>query len=129
MRINKQCIADILLYVEEHTDSERECVFLEELVENLPYSKDVLICHIREMNSDSLKLFKSVDYSDDTVESVYSLSHEGNELANLIHEKIEEKDNETYLKQVKSIGAMIGNQVLKTAIEAVVTAYLTKMGM
>lgn len=75
MRLNHDCIRDILLFVEENTDDIKESVSSDELLESLPYDKNTLFYHIRRM--DDANLFDDVDYFGDGIGLVSNLSWNG----------------------------------------------------
>lgn len=50
MRLNHDCIRDIMLYIEVQIDTTRDTVSLNQLVDNFPnYTEDVLIYHINQL--------------------------------------------------------------------------------
>ncbi|WP_123053126.1 DUF2513 domain-containing protein [Clostridium sp. JN-1] len=77
MRLNNDCIRDILLYIEEHTTDEYPFVSVSDLKSKLQkYSSDVINYHVRQI--DQANLVNSVSYADDAPQDIAGLSWEGN---------------------------------------------------
>lgn len=76
MRLNHDCIRDILLYIEANTDDDISCISCDTLLEALSkYDKNTLFYHIRRM--DTANLFDSVYYSENEPELISNLSWDG----------------------------------------------------
>ena len=75
MRLIPDCIRDILLYVEENTDSDRESVDFKNLCDSLNYDKNTLDYHIRKLHS--AELFDEVYYASNAIIFISSLSWNG----------------------------------------------------
>ena len=88
MRLNHDCIRDILLYVESNTDDEKICISSKELITALSqYDKNTLFYHIRRM--DTAELFDNVYYSEDEPDLISNLSWTGhNYIDNIRDDKI-----------------------------------------
>ncbi len=116
MRLNPDCIRDILLYVEENTDDEISSVSVDSLQENLTqYDKNTLFYHIRRM--DSANLFDDVAYWDNEPQLISNLSWTG-------HEFIENVRNSNNWETTKSIAKKVGStsfNVLSTIATNVVS--------
>jgi hypothetical protein len=77
MRLDPDCIRDILLYIEEHTTDANPFVSTDELKSNLnKYNSDKINYHIRQI--DQAGLVDSVDYAEGVPQDISSLSWEGN---------------------------------------------------
>ncbi|MDK0862826.1 DUF2513 domain-containing protein [Clostridium perfringens] len=97
MRLNPDCIRDILLFVEDNTDYEKDCVSSDEILAALPnYDKNTLFYHINKMYS--AELFDDVYYSDDEVDLVSSLSWTGHAYLDNI------RDNNLWAKTKSAAG-------------------------
>ncbi len=102
MRLNPDCIRDILLYVEENTDAKIESVNVDSLHEKLSkYDSNTLFYHIRKM--DSANFFDDVYYADNEPQEISSLSWHG-------HEFIENIREDKNWNETKSIAKKIGSQ-------------------
>lgn len=55
MKLNQDCIRDILLFIESN---DKDVVSVDELLVSLPYDKDTIIYHINEMKN--LGLFEYI---------------------------------------------------------------------
>ncbi|MDM0756153.1 DUF2513 domain-containing protein [Clostridium perfringens] len=98
MRLNPDCIRDILLFVESNTDYEKECVSLDELLSELPYNKNTLSYHISKM--DSAELFEEVYYSGDGIDLISSLSWIGHTYLDNI------RDDSVWIKTKSALGKL-----------------------
>lgn len=86
MRLSNDCIRDILLYIENNTDSKRISINLSELIQNLNYDENTLRYHMR-----MIAQAKLVDASSFTADSAIlsSLSWEGHQyLDNIRDDKV-----------------------------------------
>ena len=78
MRLNHDCIRDILIYVESNTDDNKICVSSDELLNALPkYDKNTLFYHIRRI--DSAGLFDKICYADNEPKLISNLSWNGHD--------------------------------------------------
>ncbi|WP_039653777.1 DUF2513 domain-containing protein [Clostridium tyrobutyricum] len=83
MRLNPDCIRDILLYIEENTTDEHPIISVNDLKSKLQkYDSGTINYHIRQI--DQANLVDSVTYFEDGPQIVSNLSWTGNEfLANI----------------------------------------------
>ena len=88
MKLNNDCIRDILLYIEKVTTDENPVVSVDNLkLELHKYSSDTINFHIRQIHQ--AKLVDSVMYADDEPQEVSNLSWEGNSyVVNIRDDKI-----------------------------------------
>lgn len=98
MRLNPDCVRDILLFVEDNTDYEKDCVTLNELLSELPYNENTLSYHISKM--DSAELFEEVYYSGDGIDLISSLSWLGHSYLDNI------RDNSIWSKTKSALGKL-----------------------
>ncbi|MGO5075220.1 DUF2513 domain-containing protein [Clostridium sporogenes] len=86
MRLNHDCIRDILLYVEENITYDIESVDVENLISKFSskYDKDTINYHIRQIGNASL--VEEVFYSEDSPELISDLTWEGHEYVNNIRD-------------------------------------------
>ena len=75
MRLNPDCIRDILLYIEENTNSKKPYIVFKTICLALDYDADTIDYHIRKL--DSANLFDDVAYGNNTISCISSLSWEG----------------------------------------------------
>lgn len=109
MKLNPDCIRDILLQVESKVDSEICCIQFQDLVEYLcDYDRNTLHYHVNQISKS--KLVDDVYYSEDEPECISDLSPEGHEfLANI-------RSNSNWNK-TKDIAKNIGSNSLNTLKE------------
>lgn len=88
MKLDNDCIRDILLYIEEHTTDECPIVSADDLKSELQkYSSDTINYHIRQIHQ--AKLVDTVCYGDGVPQDISNLSWEGNTyVANIRDNKI-----------------------------------------
>ncbi|EOU2128083.1 DUF2513 domain-containing protein [Clostridium perfringens] len=99
MRLNPDCVRDILLFVEDNTDYEKDCVSSDELLSALShYDRNTLFYHISKM--DSAELFDDVYYSDDEINLISSLSWLGHSYLDNI------RDNSIWSKTKSALGKL-----------------------
>ncbi|MDM0609580.1 DUF2513 domain-containing protein [Clostridium perfringens] len=99
MRLNPDCIRDILLFVEENTDFENTDVDASVLVESLiEYDENTLFYHIIKMNS--AKLFDKVEYCENELIYISSLSWTGHAYLDNI------RDNNIWAKTKSAVGKL-----------------------
>lgn len=99
MRLNPDCIRDILLFVEENTDFENTDVDASVLVESLiEYDENTLFYHIIKMNS--AKLFDNVEYCENELLYISSLSWTGHAYLDNI------RDNNIWAKTKSAVGKL-----------------------
>ena len=84
MRLNHDCIRDILLYIEDNTESVSIVIDFCDLCSHLNYEQTILDYHIRKL--DQANLFDDVAYSDDTIEYISSLSWNGHNYASNVRD-------------------------------------------
>ena len=107
MRLNPDCIRDILIYIESKTDSEIDCVDFEELVSALyNYDENTLHYHVNQISN--FNLVHDVFYADNKPNFISDLSPEGHEfLANIRSNTNWNKIKKTYNKVgSESLGAI-----------------------
>ena len=81
MKLNNDCIRDILLFIEETTDNDNLCVSSSDIIDNLTgYKPSEILYHIREI--DKYKYVTDVSYSDDEPDYVGDLSPQGRNFVN-----------------------------------------------
>lgn len=86
MRLNHDCIRDILLYVEENITYDIESVDVENLISKFSskYDKNTINYHIKQIGNASL--VEEVFYSEDSPELISDLTWEGHEYVNNIRD-------------------------------------------
>ena len=75
MKLNQDCIRDILLYVEANTETADTEIDFEVLCSALPYSKEVLDYHVKTLYDGDL--FIDIQCAEDEIESISRLSFNG----------------------------------------------------
>ena len=116
MKLNPDCIRDILLVVEEIPDINHRWRFDEETISELfpNYSFDEVMYHIRQCQLNNF-FFQATINITGTSCVVSDLSPEGHEfLANI--------RNDSFYNKVKSIGAELGVQSLKDLTQIALSA-------
>lgn len=112
MRLNPDCIRDILLTVEEHTDRDRTMEYPsqspEQYKELVNYSQDVVLYHIGQCSLS--KLFTDVLWYEDNNCVIDDLSPKGHEYIAII------RDN-TNWEKTKRIARDVGSLSLNTLIQ------------
>ena len=89
MRLNNDCIRDILLYVEDNTDLEKSVIDIDKLSEALSnkYNENALYYHIKMISQ--ADLVDNVFFAEDRPYTISSLSWEGHQyLDNIRDEKV-----------------------------------------
>lgn len=123
MRLNSDCIRDILLTAEEECDSEHRMQYVKDEIvpERLKkYSHNELLYHIRQCEYSKL-IFKPLYYDCDTNIKIPDLTPEGHQfIANIREDKV--------WNGVKSIAQQVGSHSLNalTQISSNVIAQLIK---
>lgn len=115
MRLNPDCIRDILLYIESQTDSEIDSVEFEELIDNLTdYDENTLHYHVNQISKSDL--VDSVFYADDKPLFISDLSPEGHEfLAN-----VKSNTNWNKTKEIaKNVGSSSINSLKEIAVSVI----------
>lgn len=120
MRLNYDCIRDILLYIEDNTDYEKECVSSDELLDNLSYDKNTLFYHI-DMISQA-ELVDDVCYADNEPQIISRLSWEG-------HQYLDNIRDDGIWKTVKEKASSIGSTSLKLLIPLSESIVKQKLGL
>ena len=118
MRLNPDCIRDILLYVEENTDSERNCVEFSDICEALKFDMNTLDYHIRKLHS--AELFDDVYYSDDTIDFVTSLSWEGHSYTDNIRDSKAWSMTKSATSKVSSVSVSILSEIAATMVKKLI---------
>lgn len=120
MRLNYDCIRDILIYIEDNTDYENEYVSSDELLTNLSYDKNTLFYHV-DMISQA-ELVDDVFYAEDEPQEVSRLSWEGHQYLDNI------RDNGIW-KIVKEKANSVGSLSLKLLIPLAESVIKQKLGL
>ncbi|HGM1460492.1 hypothetical protein C4203_01380 [Clostridioides difficile] len=84
IRINQECIRDILLFVESRITPSVSSTDIEELIENLPYSEEIISYHV-DLISQS-KLIEVILYADDIAVDIPDLSPLGRQYLDAIRD-------------------------------------------
>lgn len=110
MRLNHDCIRDILLYVEDNTTYENSIVEAESLISDMKskYNEDMINYHIAQL--DDAELLSGVEYSDDAPECIYKLSWKGHQYIDNI------RDNKVWSK-LKDMSKSLASVSLPVLIE------------
>ena len=120
MRLNNDCIRDILLYIEENITESQPTVDVEELISALghKYDQDTICYHIRQI--DKSGLVDDVCYADDGPVFVCDLSWEGHTYVNDI------RDNKVWdkLKDVTKGLASVSLSVLMDKAPDIVKSFI-----
>lgn len=114
MKINQECIRDILLFIESTVTPSKPSTSIYELVENLSYDEDTLSYHIDLISQNNL--VTKVSYSDDVASHISDLSPVGHQYL----EKI--RDNNKWNK-IKNSTSNLLNISLPIAIEHVLNNF------
>lgn len=117
MRLNQDCIRDIILYVEANTETFDTCIGFEELCSALSYDKKTLDYHIRMLHE--ANLFTSVYYSEGSIEFVTCLSFEGHSYADNIRDN---KVWKTIKKGVNTLTSVSLPILMKHASDVVINS-------
>jgi hypothetical protein len=115
MKLDNDCIRDILLYIEEVTTDKLPFVSVDSLKSELKkYSSDTINFHIRQI--DQAKLVDAVGYGDGVPQDISNLSWEGNAfIANIRDDKVWSKVK-SLTKGLASISIQILNEYAKIVI-------------
>lgn len=119
MRLNLDCVRDILLFVEDGIDSEIDCVTFEELVSTLDnYDRNTLHYHVNQISKHGF--VDNVFYADNQPQLISDLTPEGHAfLANIRSNSVWNQVKSTCLKLgVSSLGgaAQIASSVVTNLI-------------
>lgn len=120
MRLNYDCIRDILLYIEDNTDYENDYVSSDELLTNLSYDKNTLFYHIDMIYQ--AELVDNVCFGDDEPQIISKLSWEGHQYLDNI------RDNGIW-KIVKEKTNSVGSLSLKLLIPLAESVIKQKLGL
>ena len=109
MRLNPDCIRDILLYLEDKIDAENDCVSFNELVDNLgKYNRNMLYYHVNQISKHDF--VDDVMYASNEPLFISDLTPKGHEfLANI--------RSNTKWNKVKGISEKIGSTSLDAIIQ------------
>ncbi|MGN9161248.1 DUF2513 domain-containing protein [Clostridium sulfidigenes] len=77
MRLNNDCIRDILLYIEANTDYEKSCINSDVLVKDLKYDKNTIFYHICMIRQ--ARLVDNVSFADNEPKLISRLSWQGHQ--------------------------------------------------
>ncbi|CUO14520.1 DUF2513 domain-containing protein [Clostridium paraputrificum] len=120
MRLDNDCIRDILLFIEDNTDYEKEFVSSEEILDGLHYDKNTLFYHI-DMVSQA-KLVDNVFYAEDEPQEISRLSWEGHQYLDNIRE-------DHIWKAVKEKANTVGSVSLQVMIPLATAIIQQKLGL
>ncbi|ENY8537701.1 DUF2513 domain-containing protein [Clostridioides difficile] len=84
MRINQECIRDILLFVESRITPSVSSTDIKELVENLSYNEDIISYHVNLISQS--KLIEGISYADDIAIDIPDLSPLGRQYLDTIRD-------------------------------------------
>lgn len=103
MKLNYNCIRDILLYVENNTTFEKSAIDVESLTESLEdkYDVDTIYYHIQKIAQTDL--VDDVTWSDDAPEYIFSLSWKGHQYLDSIRDDSVWKSVTEKIKPLKSV--------------------------
>lgn len=113
MRLNPDCIRDILLQVEDKIDSRKTTISFDELLESLPnYDENTLHYHVNQISKSDL--VDKVFYADSRPYVISDLSPEGHEfLANI--------RSNTNWNKTKEIAKNVGSSSISSLREIAVS--------
>ncbi|MEF2889570.1 MAG: DUF2513 domain-containing protein [Turicibacter sanguinis] len=113
MRLNPDCIRDILLFVEENIDSMKSCVLFDELVNSLDkYDRNTLHYHVNQISKHDF--VDDVFYAGNEPQFISDLSPKGHAfLANI-------RSNTTWNK-TKEIASKVGSFSLEALVQIAAT--------
>lgn len=87
MRLNNDCIRDVLLYIEDNTDYKKRFINIDKLLTDLDYDENTLFYHISMISQ--ANLVDKVVYADNKPISTSSLSWNGHQyLDNIRDDKV-----------------------------------------
>lgn len=124
MRLNLDCIRDILLFVEDGIDSEIDCVTFEELVSTLDnYDRNTLHYHVNQISKHGF--VDNVFYADNQPQLISDLTPEGHAfLANIRSNNVWNQVKSTCLKLgVSSLGSAA--QIASSVVTNLITNHLS----
>ena len=103
MKLNYNCIRDILFYVENNTTFEKNAINIENLTEYFKdkYEVDTIYYHIQKIAQTNL--VDSVTWSDDEPEDIFSLSWEGHQYLDSIRDDSIWESVSEKIKPLKSV--------------------------
>lgn len=110
MRLNHDCIRDILLYIEENTTDELDTLSSSDLISNLQskYNEDTINYHLRKIHTAGL--VDDILYSEGIPHCISSLSWEG-------HAYVDNIRDDKVWKKLKDISKSITSVSLPILIE------------
>lgn len=118
MKLNPDCIRDILLYIESKTDSQIDYVDFEDLVDNLNlYDENTLHYHVNQLLN--FELVHNVEYSDDKPDYICDLSPLG-------HKFLADIRSDNIWNHTKNIASKVGSVSLDALIQ-ISTGVLTQI--
>lgn len=121
MRLNHDCLRDILLYIEENTSDKVNTISIKKLISDLPeYDKDTIFYHIRQIGNAGL--VDHVGYGEGLPIDTTCLSWQGHEYVDNI------RDNKIWSKIKSSTKgfASISMPLLVKYAETVAMSFLPK---
>ncbi|MDB8552878.1 DUF2513 domain-containing protein [Turicibacter sanguinis] len=118
MRLNPDCIRDILLYVEENVDAKKFAVSFTSLVDSLTsYDENTLHYHVNQIKK--ANLVDNVTYGGNMPVHIYDLSPKG-------HEFLENIRSDNMWNHTKSVAETVGSFSLN-ALTTIATGVLTQV--
>lgn len=118
MRLNNDCIREILLYIEEHTDYECCFVDVDNIVDHLNYDKNTIYYHIKMISQ--AKLVDNVLFADMRPYEVSNLSWNGHQYLDNI------RDNKVWsmIKEHTNKLSSVSLQILISLAPKIIEKYL-----
>ncbi|MDU4320878.1 MAG: DUF2513 domain-containing protein [Clostridium sp.] len=118
MRLNPDCIRDILLYIESKTDSEIDSIDFEDLVADLnSYDENTLHYHVNQLLN--FNLVHDVEYSANKPELIFDLSPLG-------HNFLADIRSDNLWNHTKTVASKVGSVSLDALIK-ISTGVLTQV--
>ena len=114
MRLDPDCIRDILLCIESKTDAEKDSLELDELINSLTsYDENKLIYHLKQLSTSN---FLDICFSGDEIEYISDLSFEGHQFLS----NIRSNPNWNKIKNIaKTVGSFSINSLNQIAINVI----------
>lgn len=120
MRLDNDCIRDIMLYIEDNTTYEKRFIDVDNLVNDLNYDKDTLYYHLSMISQ--ANLFDKVNFADNRPYLISSLSWEGHQYLDNIRE-------DHIWKAVKEKASKVGSVSLQVMIPLATAIIQQKLGL
>lgn len=120
MRLDNDCIRDILLFIEDNTTYEKRFIDVDNLVNYLNYDKDTLYYHLSMISQ--ANLVDKVNFADNRPYLISSLSWEG-------HQYLDNIRNDGVWKTVKEKSSALGSVSLQVLIPLAEAVIKQKLGL